>query len=352
MSLADKLKNVLFPSSAGRKTVWKGPVEDGITQSLLGRFLVCRERFRILVMEGLKPKETFYPPIHFGQMWHTCEESLARKESWAQSLKDYCILLVRQFRSQQEQIDHWYNVCSALFPLYVDHWKKHPDVKTREPVLEEQVFDVPYKLPSGRTVRLRGKWDSVDLVKDRSNLGLWIQENKTKSTIDVSKVSRQVTYDLQSMFYRVALDLYDWTGSVRVEEAPASGFPVVGIRYNVVRRSAHKSVGSMLEKLEKDRADGRISEWFDRYNIRILKTDIAEFKKYTLDPILETLMCWWATMTGGETCGECSTHLHWRHPFGVYNVLDEGGSSDLDEYLRTGSEVGLERTDDLFPELH
>jgi hypothetical protein len=43
--------------------------------------------------------------------------------------------------------------------------------------------------------------------------------------------------------------------------------------------------------------------------------------------------------------------LHYRHPFGSVNWLDEGGASDLDEYLATGSEAGLQRIDDLFPEL-
>lgn len=35
----------------------------------------------------------------------------------------------------------------------------------------------------------------------------------------------------------------------------------------------------------------------------------------------------------------------WSH------VLDEGGSSDLDDYLSTGSEAGLRRVDELYPEL-
>lgn len=34
-----------------------------------------------------------------------------------------------------------------------------------------------------------------------------------------------------------------------------------------------------------------------------------------------------------------------------YNVLDEGGSSDMDAMLESGSEVGLQRTENLFPEL-
>jgi hypothetical protein len=43
--------------------------------------------------------------------------------------------------------------------------------------------------------------------------------------------------------------------------------------------------------------------------------------------------------------------MHWRHPYGVFDALNEGGSSDLDEYLETGSTVGLERASTLFPEL-
>ena len=46
-----------------------------------------------------------------------------------------------------------------------------------------------------------------------------------------------------------------------------------------------------------------------------------------------------------------SEALTWRHPFGSVNWLDEGGSSDLDEYLATGSTVGLRQVEELFPEL-
>jgi hypothetical protein len=38
-------------------------------------------------------------------------------------------------------------------------------------------------------------------------------------------------------------------------------------------------------------------------------------------------------------------------PYGVYSPLLDGGSTDLDEHLLTGSEVGLRRVDKLFKEL-
>lgn len=185
--------------------LWTGPNGDGdnggVTQGLLGRFLSCRERFRVLVIDGLKPGDRFSAPIEFGQMWHTCEEALAAKRDWSLPLDLYASTLCQRFPLDRQEIEGWYQKCKALFPRYVNHWDNHPDVKNRKPLLQEQKFDVPYKLPSGRTVRLRGKWDSVDLIENR----IWIQENKTKSAIDAQKISLQVTFDLQTLMYLIAL---------------------------------------------------------------------------------------------------------------------------------------------------
>ncbi len=49
--------------------------------------------------------------------------------------------------------------------------------------------------------------------------------------------------------------------------------------------------------------------------------------------------------------GDERSDVSYQTRLGISNVLDEGGSSDLDEYLLTGSEAGLERTNNLFPEL-
>lgn len=176
MSLEQMLKGRAIPKPRTKRTgpLWKGPEQDGITFSMLTRFLSCRERFRLYAIEGLRPVEQFNHRIEYGQMWHVCEEAVARDplppdhmgSPWFQALMVYCKELCRKFPLSQDQVDHWYNVCKVQFPLYVDYWSQHPDVINRVPLLQEQVFDVPYKLPSGRIVRLRGKWDSVDLVEE------------------------------------------------------------------------------------------------------------------------------------------------------------------------------------------
>ena len=263
------IKRVLSPKheAAARKSVaadkagplWKGPEVDGITFSMLNRFLTCRERFRVQYVEGWRTQDEFNHRIEYGNMWHVCEEAMAEyAESmpdyriWGGRLKRYVKDLCVKYPTQQEQIAHWMNVCKVQFPIYVRYWSKHRDMTNRSPLLQEHVFDVPYKLPSGRTVRLRGRWDSVDHVslpkmearkhyrqfpEDGSVEGIWIQENKTKSDIDVNALARQMTNDLQSMIYVVALE--EWMNEHCQDDpgiAEQFSGKLLGVRYNVVRR--------------------------------------------------------------------------------------------------------------------
>lgn len=189
--------------------LWKGPEDGGpfggITQSLLGAFLSCRERFRVKYVLGLQPAEKFSRTMEFGQMWHVCEENFAAHKSHVGPLTEYAQGLCQKYPLDQNEISKWYDVITTTFPLYVDWWAKHPDVVQRTPLLQEEVFHVPYRLPSGRVVYLRGKFDSVDLVGTKKDAGIWLKENKTKSEIDVSRLERQLHFDIQVMFYVVAL---------------------------------------------------------------------------------------------------------------------------------------------------
>jgi hypothetical protein len=200
----------LGPGKRPAPPVWKGPQEDGITFSLLSRFLVDRERFRLLVVEGLRPLPTFEHRLEFGTMWHLCEEYLAKDSSpralvppysWEDPLRDHATKLCRLYPTQQEQVDHWYNVVKLTFPRYAAYWAYHPDTSKRTPLLQECVFDIPYPVKGNRVVRLRGKWDSVDLVASRGAgmvPGLWLQENKTKGQPNEAVIRRQLKFDLQT----------------------------------------------------------------------------------------------------------------------------------------------------------
>lgn len=389
------------PKAAAKRTepVWKGPEVDGITFSLLSRYLVCKERFRLLVVEGLKPADTFNHRLSYGEMWHLCEEVFAAckppaskrwKEAVEFALSQYAEKLCKRYPMQQDQVIHWYEVCKLQFPVYVDYWARQKDVKDRIPLLQEVSFKVPYVLPSGRVVLLRGKWDSVDLIGRGTEAGIYLQENKTKGEIDEVQILRQLTWDLQTMIYLVSLE-----EQIKTPLANGSHFETLigsrgklrGIRYNVVRRPLSGGKGTIVQKKPtKSNPQGesredyykRVEEYiraepetyFMRWKVEVTQGDIERFKQQTLVPILESLCDWWnwvsdpeirddpfqmgrAAIGGGAPEGPSLVGggVHMRAPYGVWNPMLEGRPSDLDEYLATGSTLGLQATDNLFPEL-
>lgn len=316
-----------------------------------------------MTIEGWKPADKFEPRLEYGNLWHAAEEALAGRKDPEAAVEEYGISLVKKYPLSQQQVEHWYKLCQAFFPLYVEHWRGGTKTK---PIMQEEPFDVLYDLPSGRKVRLRGKWDSVDMEKAK----LVIQENKTKSTIDATAIGRQVSFDLQSMFYVIALKQKQSDDFFRRANKGWRHLQVHGVRYNVVRRPAHKSVESALKKFHEDESNGRLGEWFARWDVPISGADVVTFEYQCLIPILENLLDdheWWEFCYGEKIKHASPTSpfdfssrrttfvlhqaRHFRFPYGIYNPLSEGGSADLDAMLESGSTAGLTRTTNLFPEL-
>jgi len=357
-----------------KRPLWKGPEVDGVTQSLLSRFLVCRERFRLLTIEGLQPAPTFNHRIEYGSMWHILEEYHAQDKpvEGAKALLEYAKGLCKKFPLQQDQVLHWYEICKIQFPIYAKYWEKHPDVKNREPLLQEVSFAVPYELPSGRVALLRGKWDSVDLIGKGRNAAIYLQENKSKGDIKEEQLKRQLGsgFDLQTMTYLTALTEW-WPGTLS-DELEGKQYHLGGIRYNVIRRplaggrhsirqhkpTKAKPQGESLEEFY-ERLGGLIAGepefFFMRWKIEITPSDLERFRRECLDPLLEQLWDWWEWMGvshGQEPWREGEgSHVHFRYPYNVYNTLLEGNSGELDEYLNTGSKLGLVEAETLFGEL-
>jgi hypothetical protein len=361
--------------------VWKGPTVDGITFSLLSRFLSCRERFRILTIKGIKPNPTFNPKASYGNMWHICEEEYAADNNWYHfdQLKLYANELAAEYPQNHHEIAKWYNVVKVQFPIYVDYWSRQPDNQHKQPIFQEEVFDVVYNLPSGRKVRLRGKFDSVDYISKGMMKGVWLQENKSKGDPKPLQIQRQLKFDLQTMLYLVVLQELISIHSLPI--SPQKDCVIKGVRYNVIRRPLSGGKGSIVQhKPTKKNPQGESSEdyyarlsqiikdspqdFFMRWDVEINQKDIDNFKRKCFNPLLEQLCDWYDWVKDGKDPWRKPDReglvysddaepngIHYQHPFGVYNVLDEGGSSDLDEYLESGSMVGLTRVDDLFPEL-
>src|SRR5262249_32907642 len=101
--------------------LWTGPSgsgpQGGLTQGLIGKFMLCKERFRIYTIEGLKAADRFSHRLEYGNMWHTCEEN---QGAWESALTKYALGLCKKYSLQQDEVDHWYRVCKVQFPIYLD----------------------------------------------------------------------------------------------------------------------------------------------------------------------------------------------------------------------------------------
>lgn len=411
------LLNKLKPAAKAVKArdagpLWRGPCAEGplggVTFSLLSAFTQCRERFRIKYMLGLRPPDGFSHQLYYGNMWHECEEAHAKGYEWGTVLHKYVEALYKKFPLQREQVDKWYRACQMQFPIYVDYWSKHKDVEQRTPLMQEQVFDVPYQLPSGRCVRLRGKFYSVDLIGKGKAAGVYLKENKTKGDVDPDALKQQLTMDMQCMMYLVALREFNWVGTkygppskTDLKHPLPMMLPAIkGMTYNVVRRPLSGGCKGTITQLEGSKGvkcpkckelpefmkscpkcggAGRINPkpaettdhywkrvqqyfinepelFFMRWKVEVSPDEVKDFQRRCLNPLLEQVCDWyeWIASNDDPFAHDVSLRhnaVHWQHPFGAENRINDGYGRDVDEYIRTGSEVGLVRRTKLFEEL-
>lgn len=360
-----------------KKPLWKGPEEDGVTQSLLSNFFTCPERFRVKVIEGIGPPDQFNHGTGYGNMWHVCEEYLGRNQDWQKPLREYTQELLKKYRGQQPEIQKWYEICRVQFPVYVKYWEKHDDVRNRKPVMHEHNFSVPYKLPgSGRVVTLRGKWDGVDIIGRGKSAAIYLQENKTKGDVSEAAIKSQLLYDLQTMMYLIAIrEEIKATGTLPGVQGKLTA-PIGGVRYNVVRRPLSGGRHSIKQKkpTKKNPSGQTLAEFyaelgeriasepeyfFMRWKSEVTAHDMEVFEQRTLAPVLERLCDWWDFQEAYHDepaeimwrDSSVSGGIHFQLPYGLYNPVAKGGHTDLDEYILSGNRVGLETIATLFPEL-
>lgn len=356
MSNLDRLKSIQLV-----RPVWKGPEDSGkqggITQSLLGAFLSCPARFKAKVIDNLRPRDRFNHRLHYGLMFHLCDERFNTPGiGWKVALDRYTEQLLIQYPFDQVDIIKWSRVCAIQFPVYLDYWRTHHENVNRTSLLQEEVFHVPYRLPSGRIVYLRGRWDGVELDEQ----GIWLNESKTKGTVDVEQIQRRLSQDLQTMLYLVALRDGNIPGT--------QNKPIKGVRYNVIRRPLSGGKGTIKQTKNEsvDEYYDRLAQYtknepetyFFRWQSEVSAEDIEQFEKNTLIPCLERLCAWWeyqqepnrkfklVNVTSEASC------IHYVQPFGVTSQVTDDWGTEYDDYIMTGSTVGLERCTDIFPELN
>lgn len=375
-------------------TLWKGPVDDGITCSLLQRFICCRERFRLQVVEGLREEEDYPVAIEYGNLWHKAEEAHLRGEDWQESiLKEY----ERQKRTYPSEHDlalvfESYELVRRQFPIALSFWKnKAMGPRGHKPIFAEKPFRIGVILPSGRTITLRGMMDHVYAI----DWELWLQDHKTKGArnVDEKGLGATIKRDLQICFYLFALSKMlngstllglglRGSDSINLPSPKKKGaWKLGGVLYNVIVRPLTEAYPIRQKKSEtlqefydrcgqvvEDNPTNYFKRWQDVYKPKVHEEVLTR----SIVPLLEQVLDWWEwikwsqkdpwripdqydefpdTFANYPAIGVPGGGLHWQTPFGVYNALAGGRRGDYFEFLTTGRDGGLVNIPTLFPEL-
>jgi len=283
-------------------SLWS-PYRDGISQSMVAKFLQCREQTRLHFVEGWTSRRESMP-IQFGTCVHwVLSEAYGKKQktspsmTWVKKkLVEYTEVWKRELQrmaTTQENEEHveTLNMAEIVLSAYFQRWDGdfigayrvgNTTVRPHEWIGLEQKFNLPY-VYNGREVFLRGMRDGVFRTVNNKT---WLLETKTKGVIDEAGIEDTLFFDFQVLLY--LLTLY----RANPKDVPR------GVVYNVIRRPGLRlgkteSWTDFLARVSKDVNDPKRSDhYFIRFQLEISKKELLDWEENTLKPTIEDICKW------------------------------------------------------------
>lgn len=312
-------------------------IEKGVTQSLLGTWVNCRQAARYY-LDGWRREET-KETLAFGSLWHHLLEGLhdaiMHGDMTLEYVDDYCMSAVKSFRKraagwtspvEAQTMELVIAKAMALFSMYCRRYAADFDATLWHEV--ESVFDVNW-----RGFRLRGRVDGIRRISKQRKLA-WVLETKTMEQIGKA-LEDMLTFDFQSLFYVTA-------ASQRMKRRAA------GVIYNVVRRPAHKPKSGeplpaytlrLQALVEKDP-----EHFFKRFEVQFAPDDRRRFED-ELEAKLRAFRAWVGACDDPDKYAP--TCWTWRNE----RACRGRGTCDWLDACSSGDMVGYEPGGRLFEEL-
>lgn len=361
------------------------PYRDGITNSLLQRWIICRHRFWLYAVRGLQPRPRFSHKMEFGNMMHIAHEHYASSggdpAAAEAAIRTYAYRLTEIWHHDESvlrDIQNWMMYAIHMFALYREVYAKRTKGVTF--IEQEKTFKVPCTLPSGRTIPLRGKRDGI--IKRKGKKKPMLREYKHRGQVNEDAVTRDLIEDLQTGIYLKAamlegykeLDLlYDIV--LRPLSEPSSPKPRKGdsdaafidrVMFSYERRDKKSKTKYPIKDFPK--------HYFYQWEITLTPQDTEAFCRTTLDPYLEQFCDWWDSIkanpkdpwhsyytvdSGGFTPwgtpidveAKLPNRLHAKRPSGVFDSIAQGFADSYADVIATGDTSNLVPVKTLFPEL-
>lgn len=266
--------------------------EHGLSVSSVGRWLECREQFRLRYAEGWRSVRTS-AAIDFGELWHWLLgrqfQNRGREKRIERVLTHYDAVFKDNNPqcSDRRQQDLHLSLAktAALWPTY--QAKYGEEDAARSWVGVEKEFRIEYDcFPLSYPVPIQGIFDGV--FKERNKKGLkeyWLFETKTKGRIDEFEIEDTMHLDLQVQLYALCIrELY--------------GCWPKGVVYNVIRNPAsqplkkkNEDLPAFQKRLAKEVAKDE-DHYFKRWSMEFKPSQLESWEENQWQPLLLDIFNW------------------------------------------------------------
>lgn len=312
-------------------------IEDGVSYSMLSKFMQCRERFRLYAVEGKREVGKQQKAMDFGTYFHKLLEVHAKDQRKNASSIITSVTKSKNSIKSISQLDRM--IANVIFEEYLI-W--YSDIKYNYFDAEVK-FDVNYHLHGVGNIRLRGKSDELIRWKDKT---IWVQENKTKENINEAFLDASIPFNLQTLMYVIGI-------GAQIKK------PIGGVVYNIIRKPKHKQKGTETEVEFIERLRGEIrkkpSHFFFRWEYPLPLERLQDFKTKTFEPLLRSFYIWWKSIEHSPFApwvladGKPNPH-HYQHPYGVY-MPSTNDVGDFYNLIAKNNPVGITSGNIPFEEL-
>lgn len=285
------------------------PARDGVTNSLLGTFLTCREKCRLFLEGWSGERWTF--ALAFGTVTHRVLraaydrhilETTHRRDwrpdrEWVSDTLDDIrdAWLSENPHASVKALQIMEEVMMKGDPLlsaYFDYWAKD-DFRDTNWIEVEQAFRFPWTVTTRKGVKLttflRGRIDAAYVVpKSKWPEAPRLLETKTRAVVDENNIIDTLPHNRQSNIYLTAL-------RQKTGMRPASVVLNV-IRKPQIRQKKGESAGQFEVRLRED-VKTRPDWYFLRMEMKVQPGDMERSEKELNDLVSDFLM-WWAGESG------------------------------------------------------
>ena len=343
----------LFTELRSREPLWKGPLVDGITQSLLNEFLQDPFSAYLSLILGLEPPRDDPPydqehprfNLHWGDAYHVGLEHLIKTGdiSYAQQQMLY-------YYDDGPQLTHPdINVRTSLFFMLKQYNLNVPHESTTE-WDTEVVFDTTYLQSNCPEFRLRGKFDGL------SKCGTYLVEHKCKKRIDPIQLAEEIYSDTQ-------LNMYLGISGARQVYYDLIRIPESTYKYSLPGRSG-MDAKAYTNKLYFGDCGNYSSlpiskythDWISQQLYTFTEEQVDRFWQTTLIPLFKRLLEWYEYVTDPnfDPCNpECYGPIFYIHPLRTFiPAVTETFKCKFHSLLTRQTELGdLDHKPSLFEEL-